>query len=62
MQAAFLNMREQITKAVRAGGDNINKSTGMNTMIDVFVKHNIMLNMRKAYPNRELGCQKLTIT
>ena len=42
MQAAFLNMREQITKAVRAGGDNINKSTGMNTMIDLFVKYNIM--------------------
>ena len=49
MQAAFLNMREQITKAVRAGGDNINKSTGMNTMIDLFVKQidknvNVIIN------------------
>ena len=34
MQAAFLNMREQITKAVRAGGDNVYKQVDRNEYYD----------------------------
>ena len=41
MQVAFDALKEQITKAVRDGGDSIRKSTSMHVMIDLFAKYKV---------------------